>query len=83
LPADAHIADMGSGKGYLTFALYDYMVNSLGMTPHITGIELRQPLVGTCNQATGSRASTNFHSWQGIFVSTLRTAEHAGGAACL
>ncbi|MFM7401448.1 MAG: class I SAM-dependent methyltransferase [Bacteroidota bacterium] len=51
LPADAHIADMGSGKGYLTFALYDYMVNSLGMTPHITGIELRQPLVDTCNQA--------------------------------
>lgn len=49
-PADAHIADMGSGKGYLTFALYDYMRNSLGMKPIITGIELRQPLVDTCNQ---------------------------------
>jgi hypothetical protein len=24
-----HIADMGSGKGYLTFALHDYMVNKL------------------------------------------------------
>lgn len=53
LPQDAHVADMGSGKGYLTFALYDYMCNSLGMTPNITGIELRQPLVDTCNQTAG------------------------------
>lgn len=51
LPHDVHIADMGSGKGYLTFALYDYMRHSLGMTPRITGIELRMPLVDTCNQA--------------------------------
>jgi hypothetical protein len=42
---------MGSGKGYLTFALYDYMRNFLGMTPHITGIELRQTLVDTCNSS--------------------------------
>lgn len=51
LPPDAHIADMGSGKGYLTFALYDYMRNVLGMEPRITGIELRQPLVDTCNHS--------------------------------
>lgn len=50
LPADLHIADMGSGKGYLTFALYDYLSNKLGLEPHITGIELRQNLVDFCNQ---------------------------------
>ncbi|MCC7507549.1 MAG: SAM-dependent methyltransferase [Saprospiraceae bacterium] len=50
LPPDAHIADMGSGKGYLTFALYDFLVNRLGMKPRITGIELRPALVEFCNK---------------------------------
>ena len=50
LPADAYIADMGSGKGYLTFALYDFLVSKQGLKPHILGIELRQPLVDKCNQ---------------------------------
>ncbi|MFN7115523.1 MAG: class I SAM-dependent methyltransferase [Saprospiraceae bacterium] len=49
LPGDAHIVDMGSGKGYLTFALYDYLTNHLGLSPTITGIELRQNLVDFCN----------------------------------
>lgn len=50
LPTDARIADMGSGKGYLTFALYDFMTNHLGMKPQVTGIELRQNLVDFCNK---------------------------------
>lgn len=49
LPAEAHIADMGSGKGYLTFALYDYLTNHLDLKPVITGIELRPALVEFCN----------------------------------
>jgi hypothetical protein len=49
LPQDAHIADMGSGKGYLTFALYDYLTNHLNLKPVITGIELRPALVEFCN----------------------------------
>lgn len=44
----ANIVDMGSGKGYLTFALYDFLrQNSAKIS--ITGIELRQHLVDTCN----------------------------------
>ncbi|MEL6275146.1 MAG: methyltransferase, partial [Bacteroidota bacterium] len=31
LPAGAQIVDMGSGKGYLTFALYDHLSNNLGL----------------------------------------------------
>lgn len=43
------IVDMGSGKGYLTFALYDYLVNLKGYKVDITGIELRENLVTYCN----------------------------------
>lgn len=50
LPPEARIADMGSGKGYLTFALYDFLKNHLGMRPQITGIELRPNLVDFCNR---------------------------------
>lgn len=49
LPGGAHIVDMGSGKGYLTFALYDYLTNHLGLAVTVTGIELRQNLVDFCN----------------------------------
>ena len=49
LPKPLHIADMGSGKGYLTFALYDYLHHQLKLHPVITGIELREHLVQQCN----------------------------------
>lgn len=48
LPPQPVIADMGSGKGYLTFALYEYL-RANGFQPSITGIELRKPLVDFCN----------------------------------
>ena len=43
------VADMGAGKGYLTFALYDYLVNVLHKTPSMVGVELRKELVDKCN----------------------------------
>lgn len=49
LPDQAVIADMGSGKGYLTFALYDFLTHHLGLHPRVTGIELRPKLVDFCN----------------------------------
>ncbi|MBL7815232.1 MAG: SAM-dependent methyltransferase [Saprospiraceae bacterium] len=49
LPNDAVIADFGSGKGYLTFALYDYLKNNLKTTPSVSGFELRENLVNFCN----------------------------------
>jgi protein-L-isoaspartate O-methyltransferase len=49
LTPDMYITDMGSGKGYLTFALYDYLVNT-GNQPNITGIELRENLVTFCTK---------------------------------
>jgi len=43
------IADMGSGKGYLTFTLYDYLKNNLKINAEITGVDLRKDLVEKCN----------------------------------
>jgi len=44
------ITDMGSGKGYLTFALYDYLKNELKQDSiEVVGIELRKDLVQLCN----------------------------------
>lgn len=56
LPNDAHIADMGSGKGYLTFALYDFLTRHYGMQPQVVGVELRQDLVDFCNAAAEQSA---------------------------
>ena len=42
------IVDMGSGKGYLTFALYDYLTNSLKQNIKMIGVELRPELVTMC-----------------------------------
>ena len=43
------IVDMGSGKGYLTFALYDYLHNVLGLDTEVIGVEYRNDLVTLCN----------------------------------
>lgn len=50
LGANPHLVDMGSGKGYLTFALYDHLVNNRKIQASITGIELRPKLVDFCNR---------------------------------
>jgi SAM-dependent methyltransferase len=50
LPNDPIIVDMGSGKGYLTFALYDFLKNNLKQDPSVFGIELRPKLVEFCNK---------------------------------
>jgi 2-polyprenyl-3-methyl-5-hydroxy-6-metoxy-1,4-benzoquinol methylase len=42
------ILDVGSGSGYLTFALYHYL-HSKGLEPNIVGVELRKELVDKCN----------------------------------
>jgi len=44
------VVDMGSGKGYLTFALYDYLTNVLKVKSEVTGVEFRPELVELCNK---------------------------------
>ncbi|MBS0234775.1 MAG: SAM-dependent methyltransferase [Proteobacteria bacterium] len=47
--APISVIDIGSGKGYLTFAFYDYVTTALGRACQMTGIELRSDLVDLCN----------------------------------
>jgi hypothetical protein len=49
LDATISVVDIGSGKGYLTFALYDHLTTMLGRDCRMTGIELRSELVDFCN----------------------------------
>ena len=49
-----HIADMGAGKGYLTFALYELLTQRLNMDVDIKGVEIRPDLVLKINEIINS-----------------------------
>ena len=59
------VADMGSGKGYLTFALYDYLQNTLKQQATVYGIEMRDDLVNKCNTIAAHAGYTNLHFKKG------------------
>ena len=59
------VADMGSGKGYLTFALYDYLQNTLKQAAIVHGIELRDDLVNKCNTIATHVGYKNLHFTKG------------------
>jgi hypothetical protein len=48
-PGTFKVVDMGSGKGYLTFALFDHLKNNLQLDVEMTGVEMRPDLVKLCN----------------------------------
>jgi len=50
LPDPIQVVDMGAGKGYLTFSLYDYLKNKLNKNVTMVGVEQRQELVDECNR---------------------------------
>ena len=60
------VADMGCGKGYLTFALYDYLQNKLQVKATVYGIELREDLVSKCNSIAESIKYKGLHFKNGI-----------------
>lgn len=60
-----HVADFGSGKAYLTFAMHDYFTQTLGVAVQVTGVELRQHLVDLCNDTAAKLALTGLHFEQG------------------
>ena len=59
------VVDMGAGKGYLTFALYDYLYNTLKLSPNVIGVELRKQLVDDCNQVAGKSSFANLKFIEG------------------
>ncbi|MGM9474976.1 class I SAM-dependent methyltransferase [Pedobacter sp. GSP4] len=59
------VADMGSGKGYLTFALYDYLHSVLKLDTEVVGVEYRHDMVELCNQVAGKSAFGKLNFVQG------------------
>lgn len=51
-----HVADMGAGKGYLTFALHELMTRKMGLGVDIKGVEIRPDLVMKINEIIRSSA---------------------------
>lgn len=51
------VVDFGAGKGYLTFAVHDYLINSAHSHSQVVGVELRSELVTLCNQAAANLAN--------------------------
>jgi len=59
------VADMGSGKGYLTFALYDYLHSVLKLETEVIGVEYRQDMVDLCKQVAAKSAFDRLNFVQG------------------
>jgi Methyltransferase domain len=59
------IIDMGAGKGYLTFALYDYIANTLKLDVEVQGVEQREDLVNLCNDLAVSEKFENLRFARG------------------
>jgi SAM-dependent methyltransferase len=64
-----NVVDMGSGKGYLTFALYDYLTNVLDVNTKVTGVEFRADMVKLCNDIAANSKFTKLHFEEGTIDS--------------
>ena len=64
------IIDMGSGKGYLTFALYDYLTRTLKLDIEMWGVELRPDMVSLCNRIAGNEQFTRLKFVEGAIRDT-------------
>ncbi len=59
------VVDFGSGKGYLTFSMHDYLCHTLGLPAQVAGVELRQDMVDLCNAAARRLAFDGLRFEQG------------------
>jgi SAM-dependent methyltransferase len=63
------ILDMGSGKGYLTFAAYDYFANVRGHDVTMTGVDSRLELTEFCDQIAEASEFTGLRFIAGDILS--------------
>jgi SAM-dependent methyltransferase len=63
--ASLRVADFGSGKGYLTFAVHHHLRHTLGRDAAVLGVELRADLVQLCNRAAERLGLTGLRFEQG------------------
>ncbi len=64
------VVDMGSGKGYLTFALYQHLTNSYYKNINMKGVEYRPDLVDICNRIATKAGFENLEFLQGTIENT-------------
>lgn len=62
---DIHVVDFGSGKGYLTFALHDYLQQQANTQVTVTGVELRDELVVLCEKVARQCGLQGLQFYQG------------------
>lgn len=55
------VVDFGCGKAYLTFALYDYLVNRKGIKAEITGLDLKRDVVESCAELARTLGFQSLH----------------------
>ena len=65
-----HIVDFGCGSGHLTFAMYYYLREVLGLDAHVTGVDLKS---GLLNQL---QAKTEAMGWDGLKFEVGAIANH-------
>ena len=59
------VIDMGAGKGYLTFAVADYLANTLNSPAKVVGVEMRPDMVALGNEVAGRAGLQNLGFAQG------------------
>ncbi|WP_180172231.1 SAM-dependent methyltransferase [Acinetobacter sp. YH12023] len=59
-----NVVDFGSGKGYLTFALYDYLAKHQ-QVPKVTGVELNPKMVEFCQSVAQQSNFSQLDFFQG------------------
>ena len=63
--APVRVLDFGSGKGYLTFAVHDYLTHTRGRPALVTGVELRDDMVQLCEGAARRLGLDGLHFQRG------------------
>ncbi|MFN3861359.1 MAG: class I SAM-dependent methyltransferase [Roseateles sp.] len=64
LQGPVRVADFGSGKGYLTFAVHAWL-QARGLQPRVTGIELRKDMVQLCMAVVQAEQLSGIHFDEG------------------
>lgn len=67
LPKDhpVTVIDFGCGKSYLTFILYHYLSELKGLDVRITGLDLKEDVIRSCNRAAAKYGYEKPHFEQG------------------
>lgn len=73
------IVDMGAGKGYLTFAVADYLSNTLHSDAKVVGVEMRPDMVALGNKVAAETHLSNLSFAQG----TIDAYDSTGASALI